>query len=178
MHMFNLSVSLFKKFITLLICVSILSMVSVFDVEENIKNEINTLCKATSISDYYNTITNFSYSLISTLLESTKIVIDNTKQNQNDNKNNKTDEKNKTSFIFVQSSNKNLKSSQFAKNISFNNVILIPGTFKNYLFQKYIFYIHTVVLIFMLLIFCYFARGNIEENKNINMNMGIINHLV
>ena len=74
MYRFNFTF-LFNKFVAFLLIFSLSVLSFSFSADENVKQEINTLYNATSISDYYKSITNFSYTLINKILESANVIL-------------------------------------------------------------------------------------------------------
>ena len=165
MYRFNFTF-LFNKFVTFVLIFSLSVLSFSFSADENIKQELNTLYNATSISDYYNSITNFSYTLINKILESANVVLtEKSSKKRNDNKQNKTT---KEKFDFVKLNTE--KEIKFLNNHS--------SVFYNILFDTYIFFYDLPINVIPNLYdfgsfyiktdYCYFARGNIEDIININ----------
>lgn len=166
--MYNNSIflSFFNKSIALLVIVSLLSISFSFNIDENVKQELNTLYKSTSICEYYNTLTNFSYGIINKILESTNIFLAD-KTSQSDN--NKEESKNsaeQNNLYFVKTTNETKIST--SKNINNYNIsMLCEQNYSTPLLNKIIFKFHTLKLSCITLLFCYFARDSIGENINI-----------
>ena len=174
MYRFNFTF-LFNRLVTFVLIFSLSVLSFSFTTDENVKQEINTLYNATSISEYYNSITNFSYTLINKILESANVVLtEKSSKKRNDNKQNKTT-KEKLDFVKLNSE----KEIKFLNNHS--------SVFYNILFDTYTFFydlaINVVPNLYDFNSFyiktncCYFARGNIENIININ-NIAIENRLV
>ncbi len=171
MYKINSFLSVFNKSIALLVTISLLSISFAFNMDENVKKELDTLYKSTSICEYYNSITNFSYGIINKILESTKIVlVDKTSQSdKNKEENKKNTEQNKLYFVKTTnetkvSSSRNLQNSGF----SFVSSLISTDNSFNLLLNKNIFKFCIFKLSCIVLLFCYFARDNIGENININ----------
>ena len=171
MYNFNLYSLFFNKLISLLVTISLLSVSFFFYFDENIKQELNILYEATSVCEYYNTITNFSYGIINKILESTNITLTETASTQNN-----TDKKEKTNneqnnLYFVKSTNeKEISESKKINdyNAIVSNIFLINTTQLNILLKNFTYHFCTFKLICIIIIlFCYFARNNIES---ININ--------
>lgn len=173
MYKFNLFLSFFNKTVALLIIFSLLSISFSFNVDKNIKQEFGTLYKSTSISEYYNSIANFSYGVINKILESTNIfIVNKTSQNDREKEGNKNNT-NKNDLYFVKTTTeKELKVSQ--KFNAYNFVLTGKQSYIAPLLNKIIFKFHTFKLTCITLLFCYFARDNIGENININNIIGKI----
>ena len=159
-----------NKFITLLVTISLLSVSFSFNFEENIKQELNTLYEATSVCEYYNAITNFSYGIINKILESTNIVL--TEKTTQKNNAEKKDQKDSTknNLYFVKSTNeKELNNSKFLNNYNFysSHILLNREIYFIVALNKIIVKFHIFKLSHVKTIFCYFARGNIDSILNI-----------
>ena len=168
MYRINLFIPLFNKIIVYMIIFSLLSVSFSFNIHENIKQELNDLYKATSVCEYYNTITNFSYGIINKILESTNIVLTNSTKNNNERKENNTKRVNYLDFVQPKNEH-NIKNFKSINN-NFINKLLYCFNENNY-FQKsilikYIYNSKTFMLMFYK--FYYYARGNIEDIINFN----------
>ncbi len=169
MYKINSFLSVFNKSIALLVIFSILSVTFSFNIDENIKQDLNTICKATSVSDYYRSLTNFSYNIIGKILESTNISLTGTKT-QEENKDTQKKANNKESLTFVKTDNEiKIKAPNLLTNYNFYDFGFIPSTGNNFKFllNKFFFHIHTLKLSLATMFCCYFARGNIDI---INLN--------
>ena len=169
MYKINSFLSVFNKSIALLVTISLLSITVFFNIDENVKQDLNTICKATSISDYYRSVTNFSYNVINKILESTNIFLTNTKT-QKENKDTQKKETNKENLAFVKTDNENkIKVSKFFNNYNFCDFSYLSTAGNNFKFllNSFFFHIHTLKLSLATMFCCYFARGNIDI---INLN--------
>ena len=169
MYKINSFLSVFNKSIALLVTISLLSISVFFNIDENIKQDLNTICKATSISDYYRSVTKFSYNIIGKILESTNISLTGTRT-QKENKDTQKKAANKETLTFVKTDNENqIKVSKLLTNYNFYDFSFIPSTGNNFKFllNKNFFHIHTLKLSLATMFCCYFARGNIDI---INLN--------
>ena len=169
MYKFNSFLSLLNKSIALLITFSLLSISFSFYFDENIKRELNILYEATSVCEYYNTITNFSYGIINKILESTKIVLkDTASKNSSKEKKNDTKQNNKIEFVKVENEKELKAVNTFSDNdlsfvYTFGSSTKIMNILKTFVLDFY-----TLFLNKQNLLFCYFPRGNIDTNININ----------
>jgi len=179
MYNFDFCSSFFNKIVVLLITISLLSVSFSFNFDKNTKQELNDLYKATSVCEYYNAITNFSYGIINKILKSTDIISTNDDFSQKEDTPEKaTKEFNSTDLCFVQLTNE--EGIKFLKN--FNTFYffcpLLDTYFSfNLLLNKIFFKFHIFELSCIQTFFHYFARGNIEENILIN-NILMENRLV
>ena len=106
MYNFNFCSSLFNRVIALLVTISLLSVSFSFNFDKNIKKEFNVLYEATSVCEYYNTLTNFSYGIINKILESTNIVLtEANSQKSNTEKKEKEENNEQNNLYFVKSNN-------------------------------------------------------------------------
>ena len=178
--MYNLSFcsSFFNKIIALLLTVSLLSVSFSFNFDKGIKQELNALYEATSVCEYYNTLTNFSYGIINKILESTNIVLTET-SSQKDKTENKDQKNNKQNDLyFVKSTNeKEINHLKSFNTIPFFNTLLNKNICFNFLLNKNIFNFLIFQLSCTMTFFCYFARRSIDDNIIIN-NILIKNRLV
>lgn len=166
MYRFNF-ILLFNKFISLLLIFSLSVLSFSFSADENIKQEIGVLYSATSISNYYNSITKISYNLINKILESANVVVNVTSSQKEKNKKEQKNKNNKNLDLLKLNAEKEIKLSD-TYHSSFYTVLFdahifsyqtVSGSVRN-LFVYGLFYIKTS--------FCYFARGNIDNIININ----------
>ncbi len=177
MYNFNRCSSFLNKFITLLVTISLLSVSFSFNFEENIKQELNTLYEATSVCEYYNAITNFSYDIINKILESTNIALTekSTQKNGAEKKNQKSSTKN--NLYFVKSANeKELNNSSFFNHYKFysSDILLNKEIYFVFTLNKIIIKFHIFKLSRVKTIFCYFARGNIDSILNITNKIKLL----
>ena len=175
MYKFNLFLSLFNRFVALSVIFSLLVISFSFNIDNEIKKEFGTLYKSTSISDYYNSIANFSYGIINKILESTNIVLSDKTTNQREDEDKKDTAKNKENLAFVKTDNENkIKTAVFQNNCNGSVLCALLNTnFNfNYLLRKFIFRLHMFRFCFITTIFCYFARGNIDIINFNNMIEG------
>ena len=169
MYNFKLFPSLFNKIIIFFMIISLLSLSFSFNFDKNIKQELNTLYEATSFCEYYNSITNFSYSIINKILESTNIVLEKGFPQKNKDTNNNSN-KDKKTLDFVQLNKQQEKSN--LKNFVSNDLVCYGLLQLNnkitYFYKILIFELHILQLVIIGLFFCYFARRNIDENIILN----------
>ncbi|MBQ3942696.1 MAG: hypothetical protein II669_00075 [Elusimicrobia bacterium] len=169
MYKFGLFLSFINKSIALLIIFALLSVSFSFNINANIKEEFNSLYKTTSISEYYNSIANFSYGIINKILESTKIVLkDTASKNSSKGKKNNTKQNNKIEFVKVENEKELKAVNTFSDNdlsfvYTFGSSTKIMNILKTFVLDFY-----TLFLNKQNLLFCYFPRGNIDTNININ----------
>lgn len=168
-----------NRFVALLLTISLLSISFSFNFDKNIKQEFNTLYKATSVCEYYTTLTNFSYGIINKILKSVNMVSKDETCSQK-NKTEKKDTKNSDSsdLYFVQLTNEKeanhiMNFSNFSPFYSLLNSNICFAFLLNKIFFKF----HIFELNCIQTFFHYFARGNIEGNILIN-NLLIENRLV
>ena len=173
MYNFNYCLTFFNKIIIWLVTISLLSVSFSFNFDGKIKQELNTLCEATSISDYYNTLTNLSYGIINKILESTNISL--AEKVSQENNTEKEEEKSNTqnNLYFVKSTNEKEVTNSIKFNyykfylsdmLSVKNISFILSL--NKIFLKF----QNIGFIYIKNAFCYFARGNIDGiliNNNI-----------
>ena len=168
MYKVNLFLSFFNKTIALLITFSLLSISFSFNIDENIKQEFGTIYKSTSISEYYNSIANFSYGIINKILESTKIVlVDKTSQNGSKKEENKKSNSQNDLFFVKTTNETKLGTSKNLDNNNHNISLLGEKSCSAPLLSESVFKFHTLKLICITMLFCYFARDGIED---ININ--------
>ena len=160
MYNSNLFVSFFNKSIALSVIFSLLSVSFCFNIDKKFKHEINTLYKSTSICEYYNSLANFSYGIINKILESTNIfLVDKSSQSNNNNKENKKNsEQNK--LYFVKTTTENDLKTSLSKD--FNGFAFSLLCKDSTLLNNIIFKFHIFKLTCTTILFCYFARGNID----------------
>lgn len=175
MYDFILYSCFLKKFITLLLTITLLSVSFSFNFDKNITQELNTLYEATSVCEYYNTITNLSYSIINKILESTNINLTTSVSQRNEMEKKEKEEKeqsNKYNLYFVKTTfEKEVKYSKIFNNYKFSiqNILLLNKLFYfNLLSSKFLFTDNIFKLSYIAVFFCYLARDNIEGNLNIN----------
>ena len=163
MYNSNLFVSFFNKSIALLVIFSLLSISFSFNIDENVKQEIDTLYKSTSICEYYNSLAKFSYGVINKILESTNIFLtDKTSQSDNNKEESKkSGEQNNLYFVKTTTEN-DLKVSKNVNNCSVS--LLNENSYSTPLLNNIIFKFHTFKLTCITILFCYFARDSIGEN--------------
>ena len=171
MYNFNLCSSFFNKFISIFLTISLLSVSFSFYFDENIKRELNILYEATSVCEYYNTITNFSYGIINKILESTNINLTETtsQKNNTDKKENNKNEQNSLYFVKT-GSEKEIRDSNKISNYNTlqSNIFLINNNnCFNFLLENVTYNLYTFKLICITFFLCYCARDNIED---ININ--------
>ena len=163
MYKFNSFLSLLNKSIALLITFSLLSISFSFNIDETVKQEFGMLYKSTSISEYYNSITNFSYGIINKILESTKInlVPTATQKDNAENKENKSTGQKDLYFVKTTTEN-DLKVSRNVNDCSVS--LLNENSYCTPMSNNIIFKFHTFKLTCITILFCYFARDSIGEN--------------
>ena len=149
---------------------SLLSISFSFNIDENIKQEFGTLCKSTSICEYYNSIANFSYGVINKILESTKInlVATPTQKDKDENKDKKSSSQKDLYFVKT-TTEKELKVSE--KIGDYNFYLLSKESYSAPLLNELISKFHIFKLSCITLLFCYFARDSIGD-ININNIIG------
>lgn len=171
MYNFNLCLSFLNKFIALFVTISLLSVSFSFNFDENIKQELNTLYEATSVCEYYNTITNFSYGIINKILESTNIV-STVSSSQKDNTDKKEEKTNKDYSLYLLKSSNEKENSNLKifdhYNFSLFYILLNRNFYFNFLLNNFFFKLHIFKLDTITTFFCYFARGNIDYIINFN----------
>ncbi len=156
-----------NKLISFLLAFSLLAATFSFASDENIRQEFSLLYKATSICEYYNSVTNFSYEVISKVLKSANV---NLTCSSAKAKNSKKEKQNKTNsrLDFVQPNNENILKT-FKSADSFDNILFFNNNFKFSRSEDISFINSFITLLFMVLLnFCYFARGNIDNIKFYN----------
>jgi hypothetical protein len=156
--------------VSFLLTISLLSVSFSFSFDKNVKEKLNILYEATSVCEYYNTLTNLSYGIINKILESTKITLtEKTSQKDNTEKKEK-ENSNQNNLYFVNSTNeKEINSSKKINNYNFPslNVFFNDNTGFNFLINNFVYRIYTFKLTCITLLLCYFARDNIDD---ININ--------
>ena len=105
--MYNLKFcsSFFYKVVSFLLTISLLSVSFSFSFDENVKQKLNDLYEATSVCEYYNTITNFSYGIINKILESAKITLTETAAQKDNTEKKEKENNNQNNLYFVKSTN-------------------------------------------------------------------------
>lgn len=169
--MYNLGVcsSFFYKIVSFLLTVSLLSVSFSFSFDENIKQKLNDLYKATSVCEYYNTITNFSYGIINKILESTKINLTEETTTQKNNTEKK-ESNNQYNLYFVNSTNeKEINNSKKINNYNFSSLNVFCSSNEDFGFSlnQFVYRIYMLNLTCITLLLCFFARDNIDD---ININ--------
>ncbi len=169
--MYNLKIcsSFFYKIVSFLLTISLLSVSFSFSFDENIKQKLNNLYEATSVCEYYNTITNFSYGIINKILESTKITLNEQSPQKNNTEKKEKESNQQNNLYFVKSTNeKEINNSKKISNYNFPslNVFFSGNTDFNFLINNFVYRIYTFKLTCITLLLCYFARDNIDENIN------------
>ena len=179
MYNFGFCSSFFNKIVVSLITISLLSVSFSFNFDKNIEQEFNTLYKATSVCEYYNTITNFSYGIINKILKSANMISTDVVSSQKSNEEKKdTKNNNPSDLYFVQLTNeKEANHIMNFSNFSSFYSLLNSNICFNLLLNKIFFKFHIFELSCIQTFFHYFARGNIEGNILIN-NLLIENRLV
>ena len=162
---YNFYSSLLNRIISFLLAFSLLAVTFTFAVDENVKQEFSVLYRATSICEYYNSLTNLSYDIINKVLKSANVNISFANTKTNTTKNKKTNKKN-SRFDFVQPNNENSIKNLTAQKLSLTNIVFVPDNLKFYSIENYTLVNNIFILFFILLSFCYFARGNIDDNIN------------
>lgn len=168
-----------NRFIALLLTISLLSVSFSFNFDKNIKQEFNTLYKATSVCEYYNAVTNFSYGIINKILKSANMVSKDETCSQSNNAEKKdTKNNNRSDLCFVQLTNERetnhtINFSNFSSFYSLLNSNIRFDFLLNKIFLKF----HIFELSCIPTFFHYFARGNIEDNI-LNNNLLTGNRLV
>lgn len=164
----NLFISFFNKCLALLVIFSLLSISFSFNIDETVKQEFGVLYKSTSISEYYNSITNFSYGIINKILESTNINLVSTTSQKNEAENKDKKSSGQKDLYFVKTTTENdLKLSKNFDNCGFS--LLNEKSYSTPLLNKIIFKFYTFKLMCITILFCYFARDNIEDINIINI---------
>ena len=171
MYNFSLYSSFLNKFIALFVTITLLFVSFSFRFEANLKQELNNLYEATSVCEYYNTITNFSYGIINKILESTNINLT-TPVSQNDKAGKKEEPKNnQDNLYFVKSTNEresaNIKTFNYS-NIYLYDILLSQNIYSSMLLNKIFLKFHIFKISHIPTIFCYLARGNIDDIIKIN----------
>lgn len=155
--------SLLNKTVSFLLALSLLAATFSFAADENVKQDFSILYKATSICEYYSSLANFSYEMIDKVLKSANINLSYSSTKTNST-NNKKKNKQNTRFDFVEPNNENDIKNLKSVNLYYGSVLFFENSFKIYTLENIISINNIFVLLFLFFGFCYFARGNIEDN--------------
>lgn len=163
MYNSNLFVSFFNKSIALLVIFSLLSISFSFNIDENVKQEIDTLYKSTSICEYYNSLAKFSYGVINKILESTNIFLTYKTSQSDNNKEESKKSGEQNNLYFVKTTTENDLKISLSKDLNDYSLSLLGGeSYSTPLLSNIVFKFHMFKLTCITVLFCYFARGNID----------------
>ena len=155
--------SLYNKTISFLLALSLLAATFSFAADDKIKQEFSALYKSTSICEYYNSMTKFSYGIISKVLKSSNINFAYTSKKTENSKDKKQSKKNNR-FDFVQSNNESDLKIFKSMNLLYGSIFFSGNNFKFHSSDNTVFINNIIVLLFIFFGFCCLARGNIDND--------------